>query len=161
MNRDPYLPLTETAYYTLVALLEPCHGYKILNKVKELSDGQVHLAPGTLYGALENLEKQGLINLIEEVGPRKKVFQIAEKGREVLEKERLRLIHMTNLLGEEKRLLLSREKTAGKEKIHPDEALGNKEAKNQKEKPEENNARSKQANRNKINKRNKEEDLFY
>lgn len=100
MNRNPYLPLTETVYYTLVALLEPCHGYKILQKVKQLSNGQVHLAPGTLYGALENLEKQGLIRLLEEVDARKKVFQIAPKGFEVLQKDQQRLMHMAKLLDE-------------------------------------------------------------
>lgn len=100
MNRNPYLPLTETVYYTLVALLEPCHGYKILQKVKQLSNGQVHLAPGTLYGALENLEKQGLITLLEEVDARKKVFQIAPKGFEVLQKDQQRLMHMAKLLSE-------------------------------------------------------------
>lgn len=133
MNRDPYLPLTETIYYTLVALLEPCHGYKILNKVKELSDGQVHLAPGTLYGALENLEKQGLINLVEEVGSRKKIFQITKKGRTVLDKDRQRLIHMSNLL----------------------------EGKKQKEDPKGKNPNNKPVKENKLMKKNREEDLFY
>lgn len=161
MNRDPYLPLTETAYYTLVALLEPCHGYKILNKVKELSDGQVHLAPGTLYGALENLEKQGLINLIEEIGPRKKVFQIAEKGLEILEKDRLRLIHMTNLLTENMETPLSLEKISGKESKKSEEVEMNKEKKTKKESPKDITTNNKPINRNKIKKKNKEEDLFY
>lgn len=161
MNRDAYLPLTETTYYTLVALLEPCHGYKILNKVKELSDGQVHLAPGTLYGALENLEKQGLINLIEEVGSRKKVFKIAEKGLEVLEKDRLRLIHMINLLGGNKESEFSWKKTSGKENKSPDEVRMNKKGKNQKENTKDKTTNSKPINRNKIKKKNKEEDLFY
>ena len=144
MNRNPYLPLTETAYYTLVALLEPCHGYKILNKVKELSLGQVHLAPGTLYGALENLEKQGLIHLVEEVDSRKKIFQTGKKGREVLEKERLRLIHMSNLLKVE---MGQRVFTEEKElPIKPKEI---------------NPKKSKEKSKKKINKKSREEDLFY
>ncbi len=161
MNRDPYLPLTETAYYTLVALLEPCHGYKILNKVKELSDGQVHLAPGTLYGALENLAKQGLIDLIEEVGPRKKVFQIAEKGREVLEKDRKRLIHMTNLLAGEKELFISSEKIPVKENKSPDEVIMNKEEKNQKVNPGDRIISPEPINSSQNKKKKREEDLFY
>ncbi len=161
MNRDPYLPLTETTYYTLVALLEPCHGYIILNKVKELSDGQVHLAPGTLYGALEKLEKQGLIDLIEETGSRKKVFQIGKKGLEVLEKERLRLIHMANLLQGEKEGRFSREKIRSKENKSHNEPERNNIEKKQNGNTKDDTNKSKTVNRNNIKKRNKEEDLFY
>ena len=63
MNRDPHLPLTETVYYVLLALLQPAHGYLIMSRVEEMSGGQVRLAPGTLYGALDNLGKQKLINV--------------------------------------------------------------------------------------------------
>ena len=58
MNRDPHLPLTETVYYVLLALLQPAHGYLIMSRVEEMSGGQVRLAPGTLYGALDNLGKR-------------------------------------------------------------------------------------------------------
>ena len=51
MNRDKNLPLTETIYYVLLALIEPAHGYAIMQKVEELSSGQVRLAAGTMYGA--------------------------------------------------------------------------------------------------------------
>src|SRR5262245_57372774 len=37
------------------------HGYGIVQAVAELSDGEVQLKPGTLYGALERLTEQGLI----------------------------------------------------------------------------------------------------
>ena len=55
MNRSKYLPLTETTFYILVALLEPGHGYYIMQKVEELSGGDVRVAAGTMYGAIENL----------------------------------------------------------------------------------------------------------
>ncbi|EDW4537570.1 PadR family transcriptional regulator, partial [Salmonella enterica subsp. enterica] len=57
MSRDKHLPLTETVYYILLALAEPAHGYLILQKVEELSRGQVRMAAGTLYGAIDNLVK--------------------------------------------------------------------------------------------------------
>ena len=65
MNRDKNLPLTETTYYVLLALLEPAHGYLIMQKVEELSNQQVKIAAGTLYGAVENLLKQGLIESVK------------------------------------------------------------------------------------------------
>jgi hypothetical protein len=33
MNRNPQLPLTETVYYILLALMEPAHGYVIMSRV--------------------------------------------------------------------------------------------------------------------------------
>lgn len=38
MNRDKDLPLTETIYYILLALIEPAHGYIIMQRVEDLSD---------------------------------------------------------------------------------------------------------------------------
>ncbi|EHI68654.1 transcriptional regulator, PadR domain protein [Streptococcus ictaluri 707-05] len=55
MKRHKNLPLTETTSYILLALLEPGHGYHIMQKVEEMSDGDVRIAAGTMYGAIENL----------------------------------------------------------------------------------------------------------
>ncbi|MCQ8255933.1 PadR family transcriptional regulator, partial [Streptococcus suis] len=57
MTRNKHLPLTETTYYILLALLEPAHGYNIMQKVEDMSDGDVKIAAGTMYGAIENLLK--------------------------------------------------------------------------------------------------------
>ena len=46
------LPLTEAVYYILLSLMEPMHGYGIMQNVETLSGGRVRLAAGTLYGAL-------------------------------------------------------------------------------------------------------------
>ena len=84
MNRDKNLPVTETTYYVLLALLEPAHGYIIMQKVEELSNQQVKIAAGTLYGAIENLLKQKLIQSVKSEDNRRKVYVITEKGKEVL-----------------------------------------------------------------------------
>ena len=94
MNRDKNLPLTETVYYILLALLRPAHGYLILQRVEELSAGQVRLAAGTLYGALENLLKLRLIGPIESEDPRRKVYGITEEGKRVLQADCARMRHM-------------------------------------------------------------------
>lgn len=94
MNRDKNLPLTETVYYVLLALLEPSHGYAIMQKVEELSDGQVRLAAGTMYGAIENLLKKKLIAALPSTDPRRKVYQISEEGKKVLYADYKRLLHM-------------------------------------------------------------------
>lgn len=84
MNRDKNLPLTETVYYVLLALMEPGHGYAVMKRVEELSGGQVRLAAGTMYGAIENLLKKGLIAAADSRDPRRKVYEITGLGRQVL-----------------------------------------------------------------------------
>jgi len=54
--------MTEPTYFTLAALLDgSLHGYGIVRRAGEISDGRVRLRVGTLYGALERLMEQGLI----------------------------------------------------------------------------------------------------
>lgn len=91
MNLSEYLPLTETTYYILLALLDPGHGYVVMQKVEELSRGKVRIAAGTMYGAIENLLKQGWIIAVPNEDKRRKVFQISETGRTVLGLEAQRL----------------------------------------------------------------------
>jgi DNA-binding PadR family transcriptional regulator len=54
MARNKKLPLTETTYYVLLALLKPAHGYVIMQDVEELSNGTVKMAAGTMYGAYDS-----------------------------------------------------------------------------------------------------------
>lgn len=94
MNILKNLPLTETTYYILLALRESGHGYAIMQKVEELSGGKVRIAAGTMYGALENLTKQKLIEVIPSEDPRRKVYQITEDGSTILSMEVERLKYM-------------------------------------------------------------------
>ena len=61
-----FSPLTETSYYILLSLIAPLHGYGIIKKVEEMSDGRIKLAAGTLYGAFTSLVNHKLIVLIGE-----------------------------------------------------------------------------------------------
>ena len=89
-----FLPLTEATYYVLVSLVEPRHGYGIMQNVASISRKAVKLGPGTLYGALTNLLKQGLIERageLESEGERRKVYGLTKLGRSVLALETERL----------------------------------------------------------------------
>lgn len=94
MNRNQYLPLSEITFYILLALAEPAHGYRIMQRVEELSDGQVRIAAGTLYGAIESLLKQRLIRPLPSDDPRRKVYGLTEAGRDVLKMDVERMRHM-------------------------------------------------------------------
>jgi DNA-binding PadR family transcriptional regulator len=90
---DKYLPLTESTYYILLALLEPLHGYGVMQKVEAMSKGMVKIGPGTLYGAFQALEKEGLIVKVGEE-ERRKIYDLTGKGRQVLKKQVERLALM-------------------------------------------------------------------
>lgn len=68
---------------------ETLHGYGMIKMIEEVSGGQYTIAPGTLYGVLKNLEKQGLIETVkaEQDRRKKKTYRITPKGQELLEAE--------------------------------------------------------------------------
>ena len=84
--------LTEAVYYILLSLMEPLHGYGIMQNVERLSGGRLHLAAGTLYGAISTmLEKAWITALDNTADSRKKEYVITDNGREVLRAEYARL----------------------------------------------------------------------
>ena len=84
--------LTEAVYYILLSLVEPMHGYGIMQNVEQLSNGRVKLAAGTLYGAINTLlEKGWIVALSGEKKKKKKEYLITEQGKKMLHSEIIRL----------------------------------------------------------------------
>ena len=84
--------LTEATYYILLSLIKPQHGYGIMQRTEELSGGRVHLAAGTLYGALNALCAKGwIIQIPSEEDSRRKDYRLTETGLKVLKAEVARL----------------------------------------------------------------------
>lgn len=92
MRRNQHLPLTETTYYILLALLKTNHGYAIMQDVETMSEGEVRIAAGTMYGAIENLLKLGWITAVPSTNSRRKMYHITPIGKSILalETERIR-----------------------------------------------------------------------
>lgn len=88
--RKVYVPMTETGFYILLCLQTPNHGYGIVQRVEKMTDGEIRLSPGTMYGSLSKMEKDGLIGFVREEEKRK-IYQITELGRQVLELELKRI----------------------------------------------------------------------
>lgn len=96
---DGILPLTPTVYHVLVALAEgPRHGYAVARDVEDLSDGRIVMGPGTLYGSLQRMQDQALI---EEAGnpgddalhaDRRRYYRMTALGRAALRAESERLL---------------------------------------------------------------------
>ena len=91
-----YVPMTETGFYILYCLQEPMHGYNIVQQVLKLTDGEIRISPGTMYGSLSKMERDGVICFVREEEKRK-IYRITELGREVLalEMRRIRRLYRT------------------------------------------------------------------
>ena len=85
-----YVPMTETGFYILFCLQEEMHGYNIGLKVKDMTNGELTISPGTMYGTLSKMEKDNLISFVKEEDKRKS-YIITDLGKEVLEIELKRI----------------------------------------------------------------------
>lgn len=88
-----YVPMTETGFYILMCLREKAHGYSIIQQVAELTRGEIRISPGTMYGSLSKMEKDGLIRLVREEEKRK-LYLITDLGKEVLALEMKRIARL-------------------------------------------------------------------
>lgn len=86
------IALTEAVFYILLSLMQPMHGYGIMQNVETLSGGRVRLAAGTLYGAINTLLEKGWITALPGIkDSRKKEYQITDAGKKAVEAEIARL----------------------------------------------------------------------
>ena len=70
-------------YYVLLALMNPAHGYKLMQEISDVSQNRLKMGPGTLYGVLTRMEGDGLIRMTEDDG-RRKVYRITAEGEKAL-----------------------------------------------------------------------------
>ena len=85
-----YIPMTETGFYILYCLITPQHGYGIARQVDWMTNGELTIGAGTMYGTLSKMEKDGLIEFDHEEEKRR-LYRITALGREVLERELRRI----------------------------------------------------------------------
>ena len=84
--------ITWAVYYILLSLMQPLHGYGIMQNVEQLSGGRLRLAAGTLYGAISSMLDKGWITALDGAADsRKKEYVITEAGRDILRAEYTRL----------------------------------------------------------------------
>ncbi len=86
--------LTEAVYYILLSLVEPRHGYAIMQHVEAMSRGRLRISAGTMYGALSGLIEKGWIEPMEGAGESRKEYRITAAGRAALEAEFERLCEL-------------------------------------------------------------------
>ncbi len=93
------LPLTPVVLHILLALTDERqgkHGYAIAREVEELTDGQIRMGPGTLYGSIQRmldsvLIEERLTRPASDDDERRRYYKITAFGRRVLALEVARL----------------------------------------------------------------------
>lgn len=92
--------LRAPSYFALAALIDgPLHGYAIMRRAAELSDGQVRLSTGTLYALLDRAVRESLVVAGEpyvEGGRQRRDYALTPAGRLALAEESERMAHAAN-----------------------------------------------------------------
>jgi DNA-binding PadR family transcriptional regulator len=113
-KREPesILPLTPAVFYILLALVDrERHGYGIMQEIAARTEGTVRMGPGTLYGSIKRMLKDGLI---EESGERpdpeldderRRYYRVTNFGQRVVQAEARRLAQLVDV-ARSKQLLL-------------------------------------------------------
>jgi DNA-binding PadR family transcriptional regulator len=96
--------MREPTYFVLTSLLAgPLHGYGIIKRAAELSEGRVQLATGTLYTALDRLAAEGYVRLVsDEVvsGRTRRSYGLTDAGAAALRAEAERMAQAARLVTE-------------------------------------------------------------
>ena len=95
-------PLTESYFFILLCLYRgPNHGYGIMQQTLALSNGNVRIGSGTMYGATSQMMKKSWIEDCPANGfDRKRQYRLTETGRQVLLEEVARLRHLVRTAGD-------------------------------------------------------------
>ena len=84
MPKEKLNPLPAAAFQILMSLADDdLHGYEIMRRVEEQTDGRTRIGPGTLYSSIQALLDGGL------------VAEVASRSDEHLNDERRRYYRMT------------------------------------------------------------------
>jgi len=102
---DQLLPLSIPVFQVLISLAErDLHGYRIIGDIRERTDGEVVLSTSTLYGAIQRMMRDGLVEQ-SDVRPapelddqRRRYYRITPFGREVAALEARRIERLARMV---------------------------------------------------------------
>ncbi len=104
LDSSTFLPLSAAVFHVLVALAGTgLHGWGIMKEVSRSTDGAIELSPGTLYGLIKRLLRDGLIEESDQRPPmhwddqRRRYYALTDLGRQVAEAEMDRMQHALDI----------------------------------------------------------------
>lgn len=102
-NPQSFLPLPHLPLHILLALAEgdAAHGWAVIKRISEMTEGSTDPSTGSLYLAMVRLEERGLLTEVDapsdDVDARRKYYRITRLGRSVLAAETRRLAGLVKL----------------------------------------------------------------
>ena len=101
---DLLLPLSLPVFYMLLSLTEgERHGYALKRAILQRTDGRLNLGSGALYGAINKMLEQGLVEESDERpdphldDERRRYYRITPLGRRVVQAETERMRQLVHL----------------------------------------------------------------
>lgn len=101
---EALLPLTPAVFHILLALADgEKHGYAIMQEISARTGGAMRMGPGTLYGSIQRMRKDGfIIESQERAGPahgeeRRRYYRLTGFGQRVLQAEARRLEQLVHI----------------------------------------------------------------
>jgi DNA-binding PadR family transcriptional regulator len=98
MPKQRLNPLPSAAFHILLSVAdEDLHGYAIMRRVEEQTEGRMRLGPGTLYSSIQALLDEGFIEEVDgraqdEPGhERRRYYHLTAAGRKLAQAEASRL----------------------------------------------------------------------
>lgn len=95
---DEMLPLPAAQMHILMALADgEKHGYAVMREIESMTEGEVTMGPGTLYGTVKKMLNAGLIEETDERpdpemdDERRRYYRTSGLGARVLDAETARL----------------------------------------------------------------------
>jgi PadR family transcriptional regulator PadR len=90
------------SYFVLAALIDgPLHGYAIMRRASELSDGTLRVTTGTLYSVLDRALAEGLVTAGSPYvvsGRERRDYSLTSAGLLALQQEASRLSHAARVV---------------------------------------------------------------
>lgn len=91
-------PLPFAAFQILLALADgDLHGYGIMRQVAEQTEGHLRLGPGTLYGSIQSLLEEQLIEEVKADDERRRYYRLTAGGRKLARAEADRLASLLRI----------------------------------------------------------------
>lgn len=104
---DNLLPLTPAVFHILLALADgEKHGYGIMQEVNQITNGEIRMGPGTLYGTIKRMLEAGFIeetaegsdpSLGDPQDQRRRYYRLTDLGNRVARAETHRLSTLLNV----------------------------------------------------------------
>ena len=98
---ETLLPLSPAVFHILLALADgEKHGYAIMREVGEQTGGSMRMGPGTLYGSIQRMLKDGLIAEVHDPAAseeRRRYYCLTEFGQRVVQAEAQRLEQLVRI----------------------------------------------------------------